>query len=121
MLEDPLEGFCSGYKSASQAALQFLRQDIPLIKHIEVGTEKVMTIENKTSFQRMIDKECSYLYLGGYANRHQITFLKKVMADNMRLEYLHFGDIVPAVLIHRIFVRQQVPFALILHGSPELL
>ena len=36
-----------------------------------------MTIENKTSFQRMVDEKCSYLYLGGYANRHQITFLKK--------------------------------------------
>ena len=36
-----------------------------------------MTIENKTSFQRMIDKECSYLYLGGYANRHQIHLFEK--------------------------------------------
>ena len=97
--------------------------DIPLIKHIEVGTEKVMTIENKTSFQRMIDKECSYLYLGGYANRHQITFLKKVMADNMGLEYLHFGDIdAGGFLIHQNLCETTgIPFRLYCMGVPELL
>ena len=97
--------------------------DIPLIKQIEVGTEKVMTIENKTSFQRMIDKECSYLYLGGYANRHQITFLKKVMADNMGLEYLHFGDIdAGGFLIHQNLCETTgIPFRLYCMGVPELL
>ena len=45
-----------------------------------------MTIENKTSFQRMDDETFSYLYLGGFANRHQIAFLKKVIEDDTELE-----------------------------------
>lgn len=97
--------------------------DIPLIKQIEVGTEKVMTIENKTSFQRIVDEKCSYLYLGGYANRHQITFLKKVMADNTGLEYLHFGDIdAGGFLIHQNLCETTgIPFRLYCMGVPELL
>ena len=82
-----------------------------------------MTIENKTSFQRMVDEKCSYLYLGGYANRHQITFLKKVMTDNTGLEYLHFGDIdAGGFLIHQNLCETTgIPFRLYCMGVPELL
>lgn len=97
--------------------------DIPLIEHIVVGNAKVMTIENKTSFQRMDDEKCSYLYLGGYANRHQIAFLKKVMEDNTGLEYLHFGDIdAGGFLIHQNLCETTgIPFRLYCMGVPELL
>ncbi len=68
VLEDRWKDFCSGYKSASRRHCNFFG-GYPFDQTYRVGTEKVMTIENKTSFQRMIDKECSYLYLGRYANR----------------------------------------------------
>ena len=76
--------------------------DIASVEHIDVSTENVLTVENKTSFQRMDDETFSYIYLGGYANRHQIAFLKKVIEDNPDLKYLHFGDIdAGGFLIHQ--------------------
>ena len=76
--------------------------DIASVEHIDVSTENVLTVENKTSFQRMDDETFSYIYLGGYANRHQIAFIKKVIKDNPDLKYLHFGDIdAGGFLIHQ--------------------
>ena len=66
-----------------------------------------MTIENKTSFQRLKDENFAMMYLGGFANRHQIEFLKKVISDNPNVRYYHFGDIdVGGFLIHKHLCRE---------------
>lgn len=72
--------------------ISFSIKDIDKIENITVNTNKVMTIENKTSFLRM-GGECCYIYLGGFATRPQIAFIKKLINDNPEKEYLHFGDI----------------------------
>lgn len=65
-----------------------------------------MTIENKTSFQRMDAGRAAMMYLGGFASRHQIGFLEKVIRDNPTVCYSHFGDIdVGGFLIHRSLCR----------------
>ncbi len=51
--------------------------DVQRIKKVSVSIENIMTIENKTSFQRLKDRNFAMMYLGGFANRHQIAFLKK--------------------------------------------
>lgn len=76
--------------------------DIQSIKKIRVNAENIMTVENKTSFQRLKDENLAMMYLGGFANRHQTAFLKKVISDNPALRYLHFGDIdIGGFLIHK--------------------
>lgn len=60
---------------------------------IKVRTQKFMTIENRTSYLRYSDPNTVTFYLGGYANRYQRDFIKKVYDDNPSLEFLHFGDI----------------------------
>lgn len=72
--------------------ISFSIKDIDKINNISVNCEKVITVENKTSFLRMNDK-CCYIYLGGFATKSQITFIKKIISDNPEKEYLHFGDI----------------------------
>ncbi|MGN1333507.1 MAG: Wadjet anti-phage system protein JetD domain-containing protein [Anaerovoracaceae bacterium] len=67
--------------------------DIADIESITVEAPVLMTVENKTSFQRMQAKDTSYLYLGGFATRFQIEFIKKVIAENPQISYMHFGDI----------------------------
>ena len=67
--------------------------DIPLIDYIKINSNNFMTIENKTSFYRFDGKEYSVMYLGGFANRHQIELLKKIISENQNIEYYHFGDI----------------------------
>ena len=72
--------------------VSFSIKDIDKIKSIIVNSDKVMTVENKTSFLRMNMGDC-YVYLGGFATKSQIAFIKKLISDNPDKEYLHFGDI----------------------------
>lgn len=105
-----------------QGGIAISSADIPLIESVEVGTDKVMTVENKTSFHRMEDETFSYIYLGGYANRHQLAFLRKVIEDNSRLKYAHFGDIdAGGFLIHQNLCKATgKQFALYRMGISEL-
>ncbi len=63
------------------------------IDHIDVVTNKVLTIENKTPFYRFSDKEYAVVYLGGFANRYQVEFLKKIHQYDPSVSFYHFGDI----------------------------
>lgn len=72
--------------------VSFSIKDIDKIKRIVVNSDRVMTIENKTSFLRMNQGDC-YIYLGGFATKPQVTFIKKLIENNPDKRYLHFGDI----------------------------
>lgn len=72
--------------------VSFSIKDIDKIRKITVKCNKVMTIENKTSFLRMEKGDC-YIYLGGFATKTQITFIRKLIKDNPTKQYFHFGDI----------------------------
>lgn len=75
--------------------------DIKDIRKITVHAANLMTVENKTSYQRMNDSNTAMVYLGGFASRPQIAFLRRVIADNPAINYHHFGDIdVGGFLIH---------------------
>lgn len=93
--------------SKFQSGIAIASSDIQSIKNIRVNAESVMTIENKTSFQRLKDGNSAMMYLGGFANRHQIEFLKKVISDNPDIRYQHFGDIdIGGFLIHKHLCRE---------------
>lgn len=96
--------------------------DILSVKRITVQGASLMTVENKTSFQRMHLKDTAFLYLGGFAGRDQILFLKKAVADNPELRLYHFGDIdVGGFLIHRHLCREVgANFGLYRMGIAEL-
>ena len=70
----------------------FSFKDIEKIENIQINCEQIMTIENKTTFLRMNNENC-YVYLGGFATKAQISFMKKLIALNPKKQYLHFGDI----------------------------
>lgn len=97
--------------------------DIQGIQKITVSSPQMMTIENKTSYQRMNDSDTAAMYLGGFANRHQILFLQKVILDNPDIRYYHFGDIdVGGFLIHRHLCRATgIDFKLYGMGLAQLL
>ena len=73
--------------------VEFYADELDEIEQILVRDRRFMTVENKTSYMRCREEETSYFYLGGYANRFQREFLKKVFADNPEIRYLHVGDI----------------------------
>lgn len=93
--------------SKFQGGIAIASSDVQSIKNISVNSESVMTIENKTSFQRLKDGGAAMMYLGGFASRHQVEFIKKVVLDNPNVRYYHFGDIdVGGFLIHRHLCRE---------------
>lgn len=96
--------------------------DVRNIKNIRVNAASVMTIENKTSYQRLKDRNVAMMYLGGFANRHQVEFLKKVILYNPDVRYQHFGDIdIGGFLIHKRLCREtSKKFELHCMGIPQL-
>lgn len=102
--------------------ISFSSKELAKIKRIIVKTEHVMTIENKTAFYRFEKDDYAVMYLGGYANRHQLQFLKQVYADNSSAHYWHFGDMdAGGFLIHQnLCDATKVKFELFAMGVSEL-
>lgn len=89
-----------------KGGIAVLSGDIQDLVRIRVRSPRLMTVENKTSYQRMYPESAALVYLGGFAVRYQILFLEKVLHDNPELECFHFGDIdVGGFLIHRHLCR----------------
>lgn len=89
-----------------KGGIAVLSGDIQDLVKIRVGSPRLMTVENKTSYQRMQPDGTALVYLGGFAVRYQVRFLENVLQDNPELECLHFGDIdVGGFLIHRHLCR----------------
>lgn len=83
--EVDISGFSEG--------VEFLASDLVNVESIKLIASKFMTIENRTSYLRYHNDNVVAFYLGGYANRYQRDFIKRVYADNITAIYLHFGDI----------------------------
>lgn len=102
--------------------VEFYADELDGIECIVVRDRQLMTVENKTSYLRCHDEKTSYFYLGGYANRFQREFLRKVFADNPQITYLHFGDIdAGGFYIHENLCRiTGIPFGLWRMSKEEL-
>lgn len=79
--------------SVFAGGIEFTSEDLQGLEQVSVVAKNFLTVENLTSFLRHRPKDVVTFYLGGYANRFQRDFLKKVYADNPSVRYLHFGDI----------------------------
>lgn len=67
--------------------------EISKIECVKLLVPTFMTIENRTSYLRYQKDDTVTFYLGGYANRHQRDFIRKIYESNPDTRYLHFGDI----------------------------
>lgn len=63
------------------------------LKWVEVLGERVVTIENLTSFHEYISGKDFVVYLGGFHNKVKREFLRFLYEQNSEKEYRHFGDI----------------------------
>lgn len=69
-------------------------EDLPSIRFVDVGrVQRVMTVENLTSFFRCQEENTLYIYLGGYHNHIRRELLKAVYEMLPHVAYFHFGDI----------------------------
>ena len=68
---------------------------IKKIMSISVEGENIVTVENLTSFHRVNDENCVYIYLAGYHNSEKQELLRRINQENPRKNWYHFGDIDP--------------------------
>jgi hypothetical protein len=67
------------------------------LKKIHIYGDKIITVENITSFNRLpAENESFYIYLSGYHNTVKQKLLQKIYEDQeCEKQWLHFGDIDP--------------------------
>lgn len=68
---------------------------IKQIVSVKVESENIVTVENLTSFHRVKDENCAYIYLAGYHNSEKQALLRRINKENPRKNWYHFGDIDP--------------------------
>lgn len=108
--------------SGLQGGVTLSSHDVARLKRVLLDTPVLLTVENKTSFCRIEPEGCGVMYLGGFADREQIRFLKMAIRDNPQLSCRHFGDIdVGGFFIHRHLCRDVgADFLLYRMGVEEL-
>lgn len=75
--------------------IAILSEAIARIEMIEVNSNRIVTVENLTSYNRINDNESTFIYLSGYHNTAKQRFLKKIAENNNGVSWFHFGDIDP--------------------------
>lgn len=95
-----IKGNARIYLGAQKIDLSEIEGDLALstatikgLKWVEVLGERVVTIENLTSFHEYISGEDFVVYLGGFHNKVKREFLRFLFEQNPEKEYRHFGDI----------------------------
>ena len=63
------------------------------IRNVTVKANKVITVENLTTYHDSDEDDAVHIYLGGYHNHSKQILLEKIYADNKALAYFHKGDL----------------------------
>ena len=75
--------------------IAILSEAIAQIEMIKVNSNRIVTVENLTSYNRINDNKSTFIYLSGYHNTAKQRFLKKIAENNSGVSWFHFGDIDP--------------------------
>lgn len=75
--------------------IAILSEAIARIEMIKVNSNRIVTVENLTSYNRINDNKSTFIYLSGYHNSAKQRFLKKIAENNGGVSWFHFGDIDP--------------------------
>ena len=74
--------------------LAFSSSTIHAISRIETESNRILTIENMTTFHRFAEKDFFCVYLAGYHSMLKTDFLKKIAPSDQK-QWFHFGDLDP--------------------------
>lgn len=75
--------------------IAILSEAIARIEMIKVNSNRIVTVENLISYNRINDNKSTFIYLSGYHNTAKQRFLKKIAENNSGVSWFHFGDIDP--------------------------
>ena len=74
-------------------SISLTEEEINNLTIIEINTNKILTIENLTTFYYFDDNEFISIYLAGFNNSIKAKLLKKIYDFNKNNIFYHFGDI----------------------------
>ncbi len=63
------------------------------IKHIEINCDKVITVENLTTYHDTAENNAVVIYLGGFHNSVRTQLLRSIYSQNQQIDYFHKGDL----------------------------
>lgn len=63
------------------------------IRKITVNADKIITVENLTTYHDSDEADAVHIYLGGYHNHSKQILLEKIYADHPAKVYFHKGDL----------------------------
>lgn len=75
--------------------IAIISNDLQNIQEFIVQSNRIFTIENLTSYNRMCMEDAFLIYLSGYHNKAKSKFLKLISKCNQQKQWYHFGDIDP--------------------------
>lgn len=103
--------------------IEFTVSELSKIECVQLLATTFMTIENRTSYLRYKKENTVTFYLGGYANRDQRDFIRKIYESNPSVTYLHFGDIDAGGfwIHHHLCQVTSVPFGMFHMSVEELM
>lgn len=82
------------------------------IQTISVKTDKVITVENLTTYHDCDELDAVYIYLGGYHNTSEQKLLELIYKNNGDKEYYHEGDldVYGFLILENLIAKTQIPF-----------
>lgn len=92
--------------------LAILSETVARIEMIKVNSNRIVTVENLTSYNRIDDNKSTFIYLSGYHNTAKQRFLKKIAENNSNISWFHFGDIDPDgyFILKNLVEKTGIPF-----------
>ena len=82
------------------------------IHKISVKADKVITVENLTTYHDCDEQDTVYIYLGGYHNTSKQKLLELIYENNGDKEYYHEGDldVYGFLILENLISKTQIPF-----------
>lgn len=82
------------------------------IHKISVKVDKVITVENLTTYHDCDEQDAVYIYLGGYHNTSKQKLLELIYENNGDREYYHEGDldVYGFLILENLISKTQIPF-----------
>lgn len=82
------------------------------IHKISVKADKVITVENLTTYHDCDELDAVYIYLGGYHNTSKQKLLELIYENNGDKEYYHEGDldVYGFLILKNLIDKTQIPF-----------
>lgn len=92
------------------------------IDEVKVDAEKIVTVENLTSYNRINKMKSVFIYLSGYHNTAKQNFLIKISECNKAVNWYHFGDIDPDgyYILKNLIEKTKIAFQPINMGIEQL-